>query len=318
MNKPGMNRFVRLVCPILAAASLFLSTGAAVTPTTSKYNVSLISDGYQVCVGQTVNMVVSYSLNEGQKDTAEPSIYVFASKGTVTPETSTGARGTSYVGVRYTAENTGLDNIEASINGGYDGSAKMAIKVLGDCQYSYKLVILVKTSSKAGDLSYIWQDYFKSEETFAVVGMGMDLSAGQTIQSLKAFFATLYIEDLKWPSIMPDCNVAATVWTGLEGDGTLIVKGEMVKSSRLDLVRIEFSSAVIDHSPTFKIPCKEETRTVTVPVSFSASPFIQEDFPLSGGARNIKIDFFEKGIEKLQSGFTIASYKAYLKVWRVK
>jgi len=317
MNKPGKNRLVRLVRLILAAASLFLSTGAVPTQTPSKYQVSIIADGYQVCVGQTVNIVVSYSLNEGQKDTAAPSIYVFASKGTVTPETSTGARGTSYVGVRYTAENPGTDNLEASINGGYDGSAKMAIKVLGECQYSYKLVILLKTSSHAGDLSYIWQDYFKSEENFAVVGMGMDLSAGQTIQSLKPLFATIYIEDLQWPS-NKDCNVAATTWTGLEGTGTLIVSGEMVKSSRQDLVRINFSSAGMDQTPTFTIPCKDETRTVTAPLSFSVEPFIQEDFPLSGGARNIKIDFFEKGIEKLKSGFTVASYKAYLKVWRVK
>ncbi len=317
MNKPGKNRFVRLVCLILAAASLFLSTGAAPTQTPSKYQVSIIADGYQVCVGQTVNIVVSYSLNEGQKDTAAPSIYVFASKGTVTPETSTGARGTSYVGVRYTAENPGTDNLEASINGGYDGSAKMAIKVLQECQYSYKLVILLKTSSHAGDLSYIWQDYFKSEENFAVVGMGMDLSPGQTIQSLKPLFATIYIEDLQWPS-NKDCNVAATTWTGLEGTGTLIVSGEMVKSSRQDLVRVNFSSAAMDQTGTFTIPCKEETRTVPLPMSFSVSPFIQEDFPLQGGARNIKIDFFEKGIKNLQSGWTIASYKAYLKVWRVK
>jgi hypothetical protein len=318
MNKPGTNRFVRLVCPILAAMSLFFSTGAGRTPTPSKYTVTIGADEYRVCVGQTVNIVVSYSLNEGQTETAKPSIYVFASHGKVTPETTTGARDTSYVGVRYTAENSGLDTVTAFINGGFDGSAKMVIKVLGDCQYSYKLVILLKTSSKAGDLSYIWQDYYKSEETFAVVGTGMDLSAEQTIQSLKAFFATLYIEDLKWPSIMPDCNVAATVWTGLEGDGTLIVKGGMVKSSRQDLVRVEFSTAGMDQSPTFKVPCKQETKTVTVPLSFSVSPFIQEDFPLSGGARNIKIDFFEKGIEKLQNGNTIASYKAYLKIWRVK
>ena len=317
MKKPGMNRFVRLVCLMLAAASLFLITGAAVTPTPSKYNVSLISDGYQVCVGQTVNMVVSYSLNEGQKDTADPSIYVFASHGKVTPETSTGARGTSYVGVRYTAEDPGLDNIAASINGGYDGSAKMAIKVLGDCQYSYKLIILVKTSSTDGDLSYIWQDYYKSEETFAVAGPGMDLSAGQTVQSLKALFATLYIEDLQWPS-NKDCNVAATTWTGLEGTGTLIASGEMLKGSQQDMVRIDFSSAAMDQTPTFTIPCKDETKTVTAPLSFSVKPFIQEDFPLLGGARNIKVDFFEKGIEKLKSGFTIASYEAYLKVWRVK
>ena len=317
MNKPGKNWFVRLVCLILAAAALFLSTGAALTPTPPKYTVSIAVDGYQVCVGQTVNIVVMYSLNEGQKDTADPSVYVFASKGTVTPETSTGARGTSYVGVRYTAEDPGLDNIEASINGGYDGSAKTAIKVLADCPYSYKLVILLKNSIKNSDIVYIWQEYFKSEETFAVVGMGMDLSAGQTIQSLKALFATLYIDDLQFPS-NKDCNVAATVWTGLEGTGSLIVKGEMVKSSRLDLVRVEFSSAGMDHSPTFTTPCGDQTKTVTLPLSFSVTPFIQEEFPLSGGARNIKIDYFEKGVELLKSGGASASYKAYLKVWRVK
>ncbi len=317
MNKPGTNRFVRLVCPILAAAALFLSTGAAPTPTPTKYNVTIGAAGYQVCVGQTVNFVVSYSLNEGQKDTAKPSIYVFASHGKVTPDTSTGAQGTSYVGVRYTAEDPGLDNVEASINGGYDGSAKMVIRVLKDCQYSYKLIILLKNSSNSGDIVYKWQDYFKSEETFAVVEMVMGLSAGQTIQSLKPLFATLYIDDLQFPS-NKDCNVPATVWTGLEGIGTLIVKGEMVKSSREDLVRVEFSSAAMDHSPTFTTPCGDQTKTVTLPLSFSVNPFIEEDFPLLGGARNIKIDYFEKGIERLKSGGSTASYKAYLKVWRVR
>lgn len=317
MNKPGTNWFVRLVCTILAAASLFLSTGAAPTPPPKKYDVSIAAGEYQICVGQSVQIGVTYRLNEGQKDTAAPSIYLFASKGTVTPETSTGARGTSYVGVRYTAENPGLDNIEASINGGYDGSAKMAIRVLGECQYSYKLIILLKSSVKDGDMSYVLQNYYKSEETFAVAGPGMGLSPGQTIQSLKAWFLTSTIEDLQWPSLK-DCNVAATTWTGLEGTGVLIVSGEMRKGSQQDLVRVDFSSAGMDQTATFTTPCKDETRTVTLPLSFSVEPFFQEDFPLNGGARNIKIEFFEKGIENLRSGGVSASYKAYLKVWRVK
>jgi hypothetical protein len=317
MNKPGMNRFVRLVCLILAAASLFLATGAAVTPTPSKYTVTIGADEYRVCVGQTVNIVVSYSLNEGQTETAKPSIYVFASHGKVTPETSTGARDTSYVGVRYTAENTGLDTITAYINKGDDGSAKMVMRVVGDCQYGYKLVILLKSSGNNSDIVYKWQDYFKSEETFSVIQMISDLSAGQTIQSLKALFATLYIDDLQFPS-NKDCDVPATVWTGLEGNGTLIVKGEMLKSSRLDLVRVEFSSAGMDHSPTFTTPCGDQTKTVTLPLSFSVSPFIQEDFPYTGGERNIKIDYFEKGVKQLKRGGSDASYEAYLKVWRVK
>jgi hypothetical protein len=311
-----MNKKLTFGMSLLTAAILFLSTGAGPTPTPTKYDVSIAAGGYKLCVGQSVQIGVTYSLHEGQKDTAAPSIYVFASHGTVTPDTSTGARGTGYVGFRYTAENPGLDNIEAFINGGTDGSARTTITVLRECQYSYKLIILLKTTSTDGDLLYIWQDYYKSEDTFAVAGPG-GLSGEQIIQSLKAWFSTITIEELQWPSLK-DCNVAATTWTGLEGTGTLIVRGEMLKASQQDMVRINFLSAAMDQTVTFTTPCKDETRTVTLPLSFSKEPFLQEDFPLSGGARNIHIAFFENGVNRLQSGFTIASYQAYLKIWRVK
>ncbi len=116
-----------------------------------------------------------------------------------------------------------------------------------------------------------------------------------------------------------DCNVPATVWTGLTGSGTDIVSGQMLKNGSQEGVRIMINAVQVQHSPTFTTPCADGPVSATLPLNFSEPYWLQQDFPAGGGSRQVKIELFDKGVEKLNGNpGTNAAYEAFLEVRRVR
>jgi hypothetical protein len=315
MNKPGMNRFVRLACSILMAVFLVLSTGAAASA--QKYSVTIYSNVEKsICVGQTADMTVLYRLNKGQKETAAPIISMVVTHGTVAPQKAPGLLlGSDFLNFTFTATEPGVAKIFAQANQG-DGSGSMTITVLKECKYTYNLVATLHVKKSNEDAQWEWEEVIKAKGTFTLVAPGLEQLANLTPDTMEGHVNVLNMHtppDLK-------CNDSATVWTRLGGTGTVMVSGELENTTNGG-VTITFSNAKVTGSDSFATPCKDKTISTQFTTDFSPqeSPFIQEHFPPQGETRNIKIVWFDKAAKNLSAGAgTSASYSAVLTVTRVK
>ncbi len=316
MNHEKTYRCLRLACLILAAAFLFLSTGAAPNPAPSRYDVHIAASDRQICVGQTAQIGVSYNLNQGFTDRGEPSIFLDASQyGTVGPNNpAAGGAGGGVVGFTYTGKKPGLEHIFANINGGVDGSDTLDIRVLKDCSYTYVLKIIVKDTESEGDIHYQYTNVYDANGKIALSAPGQGPSPEQSIQKLQALIPLFTVEEFTVPQ--KACNVPATTWKGLLGDGTLTVDAQLVKAGDEEKVRIILSAASVQQTPSFSIPCEGGNAAGQLPLSFSADTFIQEDFPVRGGSRYITIDLLENW--KKRDKDKSLTYQAHLDVRRVK
>jgi hypothetical protein len=317
MNKLGMNRFIRLVCPILVAAYLFISTGAAPTPIPSKYTVKIYYGADKtLCVGQSTTLTVAYKLNKGQTEKSPPRFSFQATNGTVSPDTSDpGAAGSGFVYFTFTATEAGDAALFAQANQG-DGSDMTTIPVEKDCQYSYNLIITLQATSSNGGVILKWMDVIKSKGTFTPVPAGLAPLAPLTPNGKLDALLTIFDEELPQQD---ECNVPATEWTGLDGSGTAIVSGQVLGGGPQAGVVIDFNSVAMKHDPSFATPCKHGKVGQKLPMDFSADSWIHEQFPAWGGSRQIRIEMLENGVKALnKSPGTSASYTAVLTVERLK
>jgi hypothetical protein len=319
MKKKGMEHFMRLAGSILAAAFLFLSTGPAVhaqKPPDSYWVKIYFGADKSVCVGQTTTLAVAYKLKKGEVEKAPPSFSFQVTNGNVTsPNPTSGGTGSGFVFFNFTATEPGEAVLFAEANQG-DGSDMTTIKVKKDCEYSYNLVVTLRAASALDGVVFSWKDSLKTKGTFKPVAA--DLAPIAPLSPNGTIDTTLMILD-EGMSDQDECNVPATVWTGLTGSGTEIVSGQMLQNGSQAGVQILINAVQIKHSPTFATPCKHGTISKSIPLDFSESYWVHEDFPADGGSRQIKIDLFEKGVANLnEAPGTEASYDAFLEVRRVR
>jgi hypothetical protein len=305
MKKTGMEGFMRLAGSVLAAAFLFLSTGPAVyaQKPPDRYWVKIyFGADKSVCVGQTTTLTVAYNLKKGEVEKAPPSFSFQVTNGNVTsPNPTSGGAGSGFVFFNFTATEPGEAVLLAEANQG-DGSDMTTIQVKKDCEYSYDLVVTLRSASALDGVVFSWKDFLTTKGTFTPVAAELapiaPLLPNGTIDTALAILD----EGL---SDQDECNVPATVWTGLIGSGTEIVSGQMLQNGSQAGVQILINAVTIKHRPTFATPCKHGT--------------VHEDFPAEGGIRQIKIDLFEKGVANLnEAPGTEASYEAFLEVRRVR
>jgi len=310
MNKTDMKRFVRLACLILAAAFLFVSTGPAVHAQglEDHYLVAVWSRKQSICAGQSTLITVSYGLKKGMKELGAPIFTVRTTIGTVTPSKSTGGLGSGLLYFTFTSKEAGTAEITATANEA-DGSATMTIEVQKDCQYSYQLWVSVKSLTSYEGIVYNWEYILIAKGTF----IPSDLPPlAPLVDNMKT---TVTINDLQAP---PEdaCNVPATVFKGLSGSGKATASGKFTGNQ---VVTFMLTDAKIEQDASFTLFCKDGSITRFLPLSYSGSNWIQEDFLDAGGMRSVEINTFERGVDELKDNpGTDAYYSAVLIVEKIK
>jgi hypothetical protein len=319
MSNPAKNRFVHLAGSIFAAVILFLSTGpdAHAQAAYDVYGVKIYyGTDTTICVGQTTTITVAYHLNAGKKAEAPPILSFQVTDGQVTSENpTTGGAGSGFVYFSFYVTKAEDAALYAQVNQ-TDGYAMTTIPVQ-NCQYTYNLVAKVHTTSSDQGTVFKWTQILIFDGTFTPSAPGVaplaPLVPNATIQT------NLVIQDEEMP---PDdeCNVPATTWTGLQGSGTAKVTGQLVNGPPQAGVTIDFATVdIVKWAPTYNIPCKDGPLNKTLVLNFQQNDWAHEQFPISGGSREIQIDFLEQGVKNLNaSPGTTASYDAILTVKRVK
>ncbi len=319
MSNPAKKRFVRLAGSILAAVLLFLSTRpeAHAQAAYDMYGVKIYyGTDTTLCVGQTTTVTVSYHLNAGKKEKAPPILSFQVTNGNVTSKNpTTGGAGSGFVYFDFYVTKAEDAALYAQVNqtDGYD----MTTIPVQDCQYKYNLVTKLHAASSNGGVVFKWTQILIFEGTFTPSAPGgeaplVPLTPNGTIQ------ADFKVEDEEMPP-EDECNVPATKWTGLQGSGTAKVTGQLVNSPPQAGVTIDFATVDFKHNPSYHVPCKDWPLDNTLILGFQENDWIHEQFPISGGSREIQIDTLEQSVKNLnKSRGTTAYYDAILTLKRVK
>jgi hypothetical protein len=323
MNKPGTNRFVRLVCPILAAAFLFLSIGNILPAEAARprYTVTILGQTRPICVGEEANIGITYLLNDGESETATPTIsYAVTSGSVIQMGKQSGGAVSGEVYFRYIPTTPGTATMIVWINkGSGDGSGTTTIKVLDKCEYSYKLIITLYVNGLLDGIVFAYEDIFRSEGSITLNENGFAEAVG-----MEGYTYTLKREmrilDLQFPQ-QDACNVPATVWAHTGGSGTVQVIGQLGHEGgdAPGIFIIRFRYPNVESTDSFTTPCKDGPISKNMETGFVApdlDPWIDDQyFTSSGGTRVLTIPKFEEAVKLLNQGpGTTASYMAVLTV----
>ncbi|MBA4419862.1 MAG: hypothetical protein C0391_01815 [Anaerolinea sp.] len=296
---------------ILAAFSSPVSARARSAPA-GLWTVSISGLDGLVCVGDSYMLTASWDAKS--YDTIAPltgpTILVQANQGSFDRETERPGTTSGTTLFNYTAEKAGTETIliqlfDSELNVDSEKMTRFEVK---KCDYLYTLIARTDVETSGGELGFYY--ILKSKglliapdpnQPHQLEGWNKPLTVDTTIAYYNSEDCTLVSSDVGQALGFVDAKaVVADNGVGIK----LMIGPPQGMNYTHDLI--------------LTCPDGSHPQKITVPVTSSNDPWIEQVFPFSEGEYTVKIDFLDQGVQRMIAAGNSASYTARLSLQRVE
>jgi hypothetical protein len=265
-----------------------------------------------VCVGDSYMLTASWDTRS--YDTLAPllgpKILVKATHGSFDHETERPGTSSGTTLFNYTAEKTGTETVtiqlfDPDLNVDAENSTSFEVK---KCDYLYTLFSRTDAATPGGELGWYYILKSKGLLTAPDPNQPHQLEARNKAITIDTTVAYFHWED-------------CTLLSSAVGRAMGFVDAKAVdvdKGMGIDVMIGPPQDFTYIHDIIVTCPDGNHSQNVSIPIGSSDDPWIEQVFPFGEGEYDVKIDFLDLGVKRLQDAGNSASYYATLTLKRVE
>jgi hypothetical protein len=300
-KKPCLISFSRLVCSLLLVVFLtsFTWPNALGPAAKSRYMFIIWPMKATLCVGQSLTMLGSYQLKDGQRgDKNGPQITVSTTSGQISPSTiKTGGTTTGQFVVKYIPYKKGDVTVTGTLNKG-EAVSKSQFHVIEKCQFTFNIMARLYAESQSGE--------YKMNLEYNIKGNGQFNAVTADNPDSGQFKGSIVTSGDITEYQIPKCSLVSG-HIQAEGNSSVYANYDPQNS---EVIEVEMFSPMLVYTENGEAICDGEHVTVAKVLQSQKNPWMEKTISWDGGAYDVKIADYEMGQRYFRNGGNKAWYWA--------